>query len=55
MKINQNLFRPSEVNSLLADCSKAKKELGWEPSIKFKKLVELMMESDLKYVKDNLK
>ena len=53
VKINKNLFRPSEVNSLLADCSKAKKELGWEPSVKFKKLVELMMESDLKYVKDN--
>ena len=53
VSINKDLFRPSEVNSLLSDCAKAKKELKWKPSVKFKELVELMMESDLKYLKDN--
>ncbi len=53
VKINKDLFRPSEVNSLLADCTKAKKILNWKPSIKFKELVSLMMESDLKNERDN--
>ncbi len=40
--------RPNEVNHLLGDPSKAKKELGWEPKTSFKKLVENMVESDCK-------
>jgi GDPmannose 4,6-dehydratase len=36
-------YRAAEVDLLLADASKAKKELGWEPKIKFKELVEFMM------------
>jgi GDPmannose 4,6-dehydratase len=41
-------FRPTEVEFLLGDPSKAKKILQWEPKIKFKKLVQMMMEADLK-------
>jgi len=41
--IDENYYRPSEVNLLLADASKAKEKLGWEPKIKFKQLVENMM------------
>lgn len=40
-------FRPSEVNSLLADFSKAKKFLGWEPKTKFDELIRIMVEHDL--------
>ena len=39
--------RPTEVDQLLGDATKAKRELGWEPKVKFKELVKLMVESDL--------
>lgn len=41
-------FRPNEVNHLVGDYSKAKKELGWKPETSFKELVTLMVESDMK-------
>lgn len=41
-------FRPNEVNYLLGDSSKAKKELGWSNELSFDELVELMVNSDLK-------
>ena len=40
--------RPNEVNHLLGDYSKAKKELGWEPETSFEELVKIMVEHDLK-------
>mgnify|MGYP000331683903 CR=1 FL=1 len=45
--IDKNLFRPLDVYELRADYSKAKKILGWEPKIRFKELVKMMVESDL--------
>ncbi len=42
IKVSEKYFRPSEVESLLGDPSKAKKKLGWEPKINFKELVEEM-------------
>ena len=50
VKIEKNLYRPSEVDSLLGDCRKAKKELKWKPKYSFKKLVEDMVRSDLEFV-----
>lgn len=47
VKIDPNYFRPSEVNYLLGDCSKAKKILGWKPTISFDQLIEMMVKSDL--------
>ena len=44
---SEKYFRPNEVNHLLGDPTKAKKELGWEPEYDFKGLVKLMVESDL--------
>jgi GDPmannose 4,6-dehydratase len=41
-------MRPSEVDQLIADPSKARKELGWSPRVGFKDLVEMMVEADLK-------
>lgn len=51
VKVDQKYLRPSEVETLLGDASKAKKELGWEPKIKFNELVEDMINSDLKKFK----
>ena len=49
--IDKNLLRPTEVDTLLADYSKAKKDLNWEPKVSFDELVINMVESDLKIVK----
>jgi GDPmannose 4,6-dehydratase len=47
VKIDPRFFRPSEVDCLLGDPSKAKEELGWSPRISFKELVKEMFEYDL--------
>jgi len=47
VKFDKNLLRPTEVDILLADTSKAKEKLGWEAKVKFKDLVRLMVEADL--------
>jgi GDPmannose 4,6-dehydratase len=47
LKIDKNYFRPTEVETLLGDSSKAKKVLGWRPSYDVDALVEEMIESDL--------
>jgi GDPmannose 4,6-dehydratase len=51
VKINKNLIRPAEVDSLLGNCKKAKKILKWKPKISFKKLVADMVQSDLDFVR----
>jgi len=45
---DQRFVRPSEVDRLIADPSKARQELGWSPQVGFKDLVEMMVEADLK-------
>jgi GDPmannose 4,6-dehydratase len=51
LKIDKNLLRPAEVNSLLADYTKAKKILNWKPKVTFKELVTEMVDSDIELVK----
>ncbi len=51
LEIDPEHFRPSDVNFLVGDYSKAKKELGWEPRVKFKELVKIMMDADLQKVR----
>ena len=46
VEINPRYFRPTEVDILIGDYSKAKKELGWEPKIKFEDIVKIMVKSD---------
>ena len=41
-------LRPTEVNILVGDASKAHKKLGWKPRVTFKELVRLMVDADLK-------
>ena len=48
IKVDKNYFRPTEVETLLGDASKAKKKLGWKPKISFKDLVSEMVREDLK-------
>jgi len=48
VKIDPQYYRPTEVDVLLGDASKAKKKLGWEPKVKFKELVAIMLNADLK-------
>jgi GDPmannose 4,6-dehydratase len=46
--VDPRYFRPTEVDALLGDAGKARRELGWEPKISFENLVREMVESDLK-------
>jgi GDPmannose 4,6-dehydratase len=50
VRIDSKYYRPTEVEQLLGDASKAEKDLGWKPEIKFEKLVELMVAKDLEKV-----
>lgn len=49
--VDPRYFRPTEVETLLGDASKAKQKLGWVPKISFKELVAEMMREDLKAAK----
>lgn len=46
--IDPKFFRPAEVDLLVSDYSKARSVLGWEPTVRFKDLVAMMVEADLK-------
>ena len=48
VEIDPRYFRPTEVDILIGDPSKAKQELNWEPTTTFKDLVKIMVESDFK-------
>ena len=47
VEIDPRYFRPTETESLLADASKAREKLGWEPKITFKELVKIMVDADM--------
>jgi len=47
VKIDKKYFRPTEVENLIADSSKARKRLGWEPKVTFKELVRIMVDADM--------
>jgi len=48
VKIDQKYFRPTETEDLVADSSKAKKAIGWKPKIKFKDLIKIMVDADMR-------
>ena len=54
VEIDPRYFRPAEVDLLIGDPTKAKEKLGWEPKTKFEDLTRLMVESDLKHLRDRL-
>ena len=47
VEIDPRYFRPAEVEQLLGDCTKAKKQLGWEPKTSVEELAQMMVEHDL--------
>jgi GDPmannose 4,6-dehydratase len=47
VEIDPHYFRPAEVDYLLADASKARNELGWEPKVAFKELIKIMVDADM--------
>jgi GDPmannose 4,6-dehydratase len=47
IKASQRYFRPLEVDSLIADATKAREKLGWEPRVHFKELVAIMVDADM--------
>jgi GDPmannose 4,6-dehydratase len=49
--VDAKYFRPTEVDLLLGDASKAKRELGWEPTTKFEALVRLMVDADMELLR----
>jgi GDPmannose 4,6-dehydratase len=51
VRIDPAFVRPAEVDVLIGDPSKAKRKLGWEPAVRFKQLVELMVDADLERLK----
>ena len=51
VEVSPQYYRPTEVDLLLGDPSKAKRELGWEPKTTFKKLVEIMTDADFELAK----
>jgi len=51
VKYDARYERPSEVDLLIGDPAKAKRQLGWEPKVRFKELVKIMTEADLELAK----
>jgi GDPmannose 4,6-dehydratase len=54
VEIDPRYFRPTEVDLLQGDASKARRVFGWEPKVKFEKLVRLMVDADLQLLQDQL-
>jgi GDPmannose 4,6-dehydratase len=54
IKIDERYLRPAEVDALIGDASKAKKNLNWEPKTKWKALAELMVDADIQLLDDKL-
>ena len=53
VEVDPNYYRPTEVDLLIGDFSKAKKLLGWEPKIKFEELVKIMVKADWNLINGN--
>ena len=53
VEIKKENMRPTDIDELVGDSSKAKEKLGWKPKTTFKELVQIMMEHDLEYFKSS--
>ena len=53
VEIDPRYYRPAEVDLLIGDASKARRQLGWQPRTKFADLVKLMVDADIKLLKDH--
>ncbi|MCD6472195.1 GDP-mannose 4,6-dehydratase [Candidatus Aerophobetes bacterium] len=50
VKIDPRYFRPTEVEELIANSARAKKKLSWQPKIRFKELVRIMVDADIRKI-----
>ncbi len=50
IEVDKHYFRPTEVNELVADCEKARKDLNWEPKIGLEDLIKIMVDSDMRKI-----
>jgi GDPmannose 4,6-dehydratase len=51
VEVDPKYFRPTEVDELVGDASKARRELGWSPKVTFKELVRMMVDSDMEAIR----
>ena len=51
VEVDPNRFRPAEVDHLMADFSRARDQLGWEPTMEFDELVRMMVDADVRRLK----
>jgi len=51
VSVDPRYFRPTEVDVLLGDASKAKKALGWKPKVTFDALIDMMIATDMELAK----
>ena len=51
IKINPKYYRPTEVDLLIGDPTKAKNDLNWTPKVTFKDLIKIMVEAEIKFLK----
>ena len=49
--VDEKFYRPAEVHQLVGDASKGRKKLGWEPTVSFQALIEMMVKADLEQLK----
>jgi GDPmannose 4,6-dehydratase len=54
VKVDANFMRPAEVDHLLADPAKVRRELGWSPRVSFKELIRMMVEQDVHRLENGL-
>lgn len=54
VKVDENYYRPSEVDNLVGDYSKAKTKLNWQPKTNWKKLAQIMVDEDVKLLDDQI-
>jgi GDPmannose 4,6-dehydratase len=54
VKIDTKYYRPTEVDLLIGDASKAKRDLGWEPKVRFTELANMMVDADLAVERERL-
>jgi GDPmannose 4,6-dehydratase len=52
--VDPRFYRPTEVDLLIGDPEKARRKLGWKPTTKFNALISLMVEADMRLLKDQL-
>jgi len=54
VEIDKELLRPTDIEDLVGNSSKARKELGWKPKVNFKELVKMMVEHDIDYFRHSV-